>query len=640
MSYRFIYRLFAFLIFLSLAGGAARAAQTTIMDEKDVLPYLERMISWRRTAVTLDTSPEIPRELVLKATLQQHSAQALNASFDFARAITGILPSPPKTPAAADDTQDKGDEASHLNRAISREQDEIDQLISGLKTEQAGKRRAALAGELKLAQEHLTLLKAVAETIGVRNVESDSLPRKIDQLAGTVAEVEGQPGSTTSTPVVTSMPNAGGGPSSGIVGLASKIYFFEQARSTVKALQNDTASLAADNTARVQVIRETVQNIMQQGRDMANPPSNNKDGAKPADKKSETKSVTAAVQAVAAAVQSATSTAKPAAPVIPVTYDDLVTQMKNLSKVATSLSQTNKALKLCTEDLSDWSNLISVRVKALEGILIFRLCMLALAIVVAFGLSALASKATRRYVHDVRRREQIRVIRKIALTVIILFILFLGFFTDLNSLATFAGLVTAGVAFAMKDMILSVIAYFQFFSSSDIRTGDTITIAGVTGRITSIGMLRFYMMELERSDTGYLPTGRVVGFANNILFQPLPFFRQTPGTNFVWNEINVSLSPDIDHAVAYKKLNDILKEIYANHQGIIRTSEEALQKFAPFKLGVSEPQTHFKFTNLGVVFVIRYAVERDMAQTLHLQITNELIAAARKDPDLKIQHVS
>jgi small-conductance mechanosensitive channel len=640
MSYRFIYRLFAFLIFLSLAAGAARAAQTTIMDEKDVLPYLERMISWRRTAVTLDTSPEIPRELVLKATLQQHSAQALNASFDFARAITGILPSPPKTPAAADDTQDKGDEASHLNRAISREQDEIDQLISGLKTEQAGKRRAALAGELKLAQEHLTLLKAVAETIGVRNVESDSLPRKIDQLAGTVAEVEGQPGSTTSTPVVTSMPNAGGGPSSGIVGLASKIYFFEQARSTVKALQNDTASLAADNTARVQVIRETVQNIMQQGRDMANPPSNNKDGAKPADKKNETKSVTAAVQAVAAAVQSATSTAKPAAPVIPVTYDDLVTQMKNLSKVATSLSQTNKALKLCTEDLSDWSNLISVRVKALEGILIFRLCMLALAIVVAFGLSALASKATRRYVHDVRRREQIRVIRKIALTVIILFILFLGFFTDLNSLATFAGLVTAGVAFAMKDMILSVIAYFQFFSSSDIRTGDTITIAGVTGRITSIGMLRFYMMELERSDTGYLPTGRVVGFANNILFQPLPFFRQTPGTNFVWNEINVSLSPDIDHAVAYKKLNDILKEIYANHQGIIRTSEEALQKFAPFKLGVSEPQTHFKFTNLGVVFVIRYAVERDMAQTLHLQITNELIAAARKDPDLKIQHVS
>jgi len=629
------YKFPALLLFITLAGSAARAAQTSIMDEKDVLPYLERMISWHRTAVTLDTSPEIPRELVLKATLQQHSALALNASFDFARALTGILPPPVKTPVVTDDKQDKGDEASHLNRVIVREQDEIEQLLSDLKTEQVGKRRAALAGELKLAQEHLILLKSVAETIGVRNVESDSLTRKIDQLAGTVAEVEGQSAAGTAASAVAPTPAASGGPSSGIVGLASKIYFFSQARSTVKALQNDTSSLAADNTARVQVIRETVQNIMQQGRDMANPPV-----AKPTENKSETKSVTAAVQAVAAAVQSATSSAKSSAPVIPPTYDDLVTQMKNLSKVATSLSQTNKALKLCTEDLSDWSDLISVRIKALVANLIFRLCMLALAIIVTFGLSALTSKATRRYVHDIRRREQIRVIRKIVLTVIILFILFLGFFTDLNSLATFAGLVTAGVAFAMKDMILSVIAYFQFFSSSDIRTGDTITIAGVTGRITSIGMLRFYMMELERSDTGYLPTGRVVGFANNILFQPLPFFRQTPGTNFVWNEINVSLSPDIDHAVAYKKLNEILKVIYANHQGIIRTSEEALQKFAPFKLGVSEPQTHFKFTNLGVVFVIRYAVERDMAQSLHLQITNELIAAARKDPDLKIQHVS
>ena len=616
---RFTYRLTALFVFLLLAGGAAYAAQTSIMDEKDVLPYLERMIAWRHTADTLDTSPEIPRELVLKTQLQQHTAQALNGSFAFARALAEALPPAPKAASALQDTLDKANRKISLNHAIGLAHQQIEQLQSELAAAKTRKVRDIVNGELKLAQEHLTLLNAIAETIGVPDAEDDSLPHKIDQLAGTVPEVDSQQSAGTTAQV--SPPAA-----SGMVGLATKIYFFYQARSTVKAALNDTLTLASDNNARTQVIRDTVQSILQAGKDLAD-----KSTAKP---QPAAKTAPSVVQAVTAVI------AKPAAPPPPPTYDDLVAQMKKLSKVAIAMSQTNKALKLCTSDLSDWVDAISAHIKALVANLVFRLSMLLLAISVAFGLAELARRATRRYVTDRRRKDQMRVIRKAVLTVTILFILFLGFFTDLNSLATFAGLVTAGIAFAMKDMILSVIAYFQFFSNSDIRPGDSVTIAGVTGRITSIGMLRFYMMEMERSDAGFLPTGRVVGFANNILFQPTPFFRQTPGTNFVWNEIDVSLAPTIDHAVAYKKLNDILLKIYAKHQGVIRSSEEALQKFAPFKLDVAQPQTHFKFTNMGIVFVIRYAVDRDAAPALHLQITSELIAAARKDPDLKIQHIS
>ena len=645
MSRSFAYKLSALVILLTLVGGTARAAQQVIMEEKDLLPYLEKMVAWRHAVATLDISPEIPREAVIKTALLQHTSQALDGSFAFAHAQAEILPIAANTDA---DVKDKLDQASRevtLKRAIRLSEQEIKQLQTTLEKTAARKTRDSLTGQIKLEQEHLTLLKAIAETIGVPDPEDDGLPHKIDQLAGTVAAADQQAAKIpdSKTPETESAVQAP--VASGIVGLATKIYFFYQERGIVKTLLNDTTTLANDNSARGQKIRETVKDILQQGKELGE----NKPAAKPQpDSQSTNKvplvakpaqAVTAAVKAVTAVVQSAAAIVQPT-PAPPATYDELVTQMKQMSKVAIALSQTNKALKLCVHDLSDWTDLISLHIQQLVGNLMFRLSMLGLAITIAFALSMIARKATRRYVHDRRRKDQLRVVRKVTLAITILLILFLGFFTDLNSLATFAGLVTAGIAFAMKDMILSVIAYFQFFASSDIRPGDSITIAGVTGRITTIGMLRFYMMEMERSDAGFLPTGRVVGFANNILFQPTPFFRQTPGTNFVWNEIDISLAPNIDHDLAYKKLNEILQKIYAKHQGVIRTSEQALQKFAPFKLDVSVPQTHFKFTNMGIVFVIRYAVEREQAQALHLQMTTELIAAARKDPDLKILHIS
>ncbi len=497
--------------------------------------------------------------------------------------------------------------------------------------------REKLTGQLKLAQEHLSLLKEIAETIGVPDAEDDSLPHEINKLAGTIAEVDNNAKAPDAAATVSqSAPS-----SSGIVGLATKIYFFIQAKSTVKAALNETLSLASDNKDRGQAVRDALKGIMQAGQDLGDKPPV---AAKPAQAKADPAAKPAVPDAktnfVSKLVPDAVKPAPPPAAAPLPTYDELVSDMKKLSKIAVAMSQTNKALNLCTHDLNDWTDLISAHIKELLRDLTFRVTMLALAVGVAVLLSALARKATRRYVHDRRRKDQLRVIRKVTLTITVCLILFLGFFTDLNSLATFAGLITAGIAFAMKDMILSVIAYFQFFSSSDIQPGDSVTISGVTGKITNIGMLRFYMMEMERSDAGFLPTGRVVGFANNVLFQPTPFFRQTPGTNFVWNEIDISLAPTIDHNVAYKKLNDILKKIYAKHQEVMKHSDEALQKMSPFKLEVSIPQTYFRFTNMGIVFVIRYAVERDQAQALHLEMTSDLIAAIKKDPELKIQHIS
>ena len=64
-------------------------------------------------------------------------------------------------------------------------------------------------------------------------------------------------------------------------------------------------------------------------------------------------------------------------------------------------------------------------------------------------------------------------------------------------------------------------------------------ISGVTGNVVDIGLIRLHLMELGGNGSDRQPTGRVVVFSNSIVFESsASFFKQIPGTNFGWREVN------------------------------------------------------------------------------------------------------
>src|SRR5205823_12514933 len=146
------------------------------------------------------------------------------------------------------------------------------------------------------------------------------------------------------------------------------------------------------------------------------------------------------------------------------------------------------------------------------------------------------------YIHDVRRRYQFLLLRRVVMWVAIILIIVLAFATQLGSAVTFAGLITAGVAVALQNVIVSVVAYFFLIGKYGIRVGDRVQIAGVTGEVVEIGLVRIHVMELSGPGDAQ-PTGRVVAFSNSIVFQPGPgVFKQIPGTSFIWHEMKLTLT--------------------------------------------------------------------------------------------------
>ena len=81
---------------------------------------------------------------------------------------------------------------------------------------------------------------------------------------------------------------------------------------------------------------------------------------------------------------------------------------------------------------------------------------------------------------------------------------------DLASLATFFGLLTAGVAVALQSVIVSALGYFMRVGRLGIRAGDRVQISGVTGNMTEIGWLQFQLRQIDEGTQR--PTGRIVTF--------------------------------------------------------------------------------------------------------------------------------
>src|SRR6516162_1989191 len=88
-----------------------------------------------------------------------------------------------------------------------------------------------------------------------------------------------------------------------------------------------------------------------------------------------------------------------------------------------------------------------------------------------------------------------------------------------------------------------------------IRVGDRISVAGITGDVVDIGLVRMYVLELAGTGLDFYPTGRIVAFSNSVLFQAgTPLFRQIPGTEYTWHEVVVIVSANGNYKAVQEKL--------------------------------------------------------------------------------------
>jgi len=306
-------------------------------------------------------------------------------------------------------------------------------------------------------------------------------------------------------------------------------------------------------------------------------------------------------------------------------FDTLAWLFTQTSAIALPLSQEAVLLTQYRDNLAKWRISVKRQYHDVLRVLWTRIAVLAGALIAVFAGSEFWRRTVLRYVTDPRRRNQLLLIRRIVTWLLVLLILGLTFITHLSSFATFAGLLTAGVAVAMQSVLVSVVGYFILIGKYGLRVGDRVQVGGVSGEVIDLGLIRMHLLELT-SQEPLGPTGRVVAFANSIVFQSSGgLFRQIPGVNFTWHELMLALPAGSDYFALKNQLLAAVTSVVDEYRGeIVRQAETINQTTSlPAPTDVT-PQVQLQFSPSGAEAKVRYPVPRNRTAQVDERVSQKL----------------
>lgn len=606
--------------FWLLGAFAAVLADDAETGPPDVITFLNQTILWYRQLGAEQALANQPSDVIFLNDNRQMADQIVQLSFEFARARAQAL-APANGAGAAHASADSGAGGSSRYQSILQMLNSADQQVKGLQAEidsfkhqletAAGKKRQTLESTVAETQSELDLAAARRDALenmlqfagGTGAAGGGSLQAQVEELARTVpaATAKTNEPAANRTAQATVPATASAAPS-GIFGLISQIFALRRKMGSLDQGIKSTESLAqASKAMRAPLVAE-MKDLIHQGDQLASQPDSQDPAVLAAQKKQ---------------------------------LDALTAGFKKLSASVLPLAKQSILLDLQEHNLANWRGAVAAEYTSQLKSLAWRVGGLLAILGVIFFLAELWRRATFRYIQDVRRRYQFLLLRRIVLWFLIVVIITVTFASELGSLATFAGLLTAGVAVALQNVILSVAGYFFLIGKYGVRVGDRVQIAGVTGDVIDIGLVRIHLMELGE---GAKPTGRAVVFSNAVVFQAnAGMFKPVPGTKFVWHEITLSLPSDSDYRRVEERMLSAVKSVFSDYKERMQHEhtrmENALNGYSVHSL---DPESRLKLTPTGVNVVIRYPVELDQASEIDDRIARKVIDASDHEGAVKI----
>ena len=602
----------------SQPAAAVTISHVSVLTGDQVVQILDQTVEWYRTLGTQQQTASQPSDLLILYANQQTASQVVGLAFDIARANAELLSSEASSGQSAADTtsssqaliaQQKKLQAQRLT--IQTEMDADRRQIAGSQTgskpDLDGK-LSELQGELDMLDARKNLLDTMAQFVNESDskaASANALKAHVDAIAVSVptpgttpAPASSNPASSPGKSPAASTPtlfanSATARARMGIWEQAANVFRLSEKVSTINAIDRSTAAL-----------EETFVKIRSAPLEQL-------------------KALSARSDALAIQADSAQGAALKA---VRNQLDTLAWLFKQTSDILIPLSKEGVLLQQYRHNLKSWQDAVKHQYREAVAALGVRLGILLALLTAVFAGAEMWRRLVLRYTHDSRRRYQLLLVRKVTMWMLVVAIIGFAFVTELSSFATFAGLITAGLAVAMQSVLVSIVGYFFLIGKYGVRVGDRVQIGNVTGEVIDLGLVRMHLMEL--SSQGPLgATGRVVAYANSIVFQPSGgLFKQIPGVNFAWHETTLTLPAGCDYAAVKDKLMaavvDVVKEY---HEEIVRQTKQIEKTTASSSVGGAKPQVQLHFSAAGVEALVRYPVQLQHEAEIDERVSKELM---------------
>jgi len=208
---------------------------------------------------------------------------------------------------------------------------------------------------------------------------------------------------------------------------------------------------------------------------------------------------------------------------------------------------------------------------------------------------------------------------------------------EIQSLSTFLGLLSAGLAIALKDPVANFFGWLYIVFRQPFEMGDRIEIDDVAGDVIDISMMEFALMEIGNWVEADQSTGRVIYVpAGKVFTKPIKNYNQA--FDHVWNEIPITITFESD----WEKAKQLLLEIEnkrAKEFGLPQTEElRRIGKRMTLRFSKLTPTVYTSVQKNGILLTMRYLCNPKNRRGSEQVIWEEVLRAFAKHENINFAY--
>ena len=258
-------------------------------------------------------------------------------------------------------------------------------------------------------------------------------------------------------------------------------------------------------------------------------------------------------------------------------------------------------------------------------------------ITILWMLKLMMNKFILRKITNMKSRYQWRKI--ISTTIAVLGIIIVGrlWYEGVQSIATYLGLLSAGIAIALKDIIANFAGWIFIISRKPFEVGDRIQIGKQAGDVIDLSIFEFSLLEIGNWVDADQSTGRIIHIPNGKIFT-LDLANYDKGFKYIWNEIRVVITFESN----WQKAKKILLKIANKKSENITTSVErqikrAARKFLIYYKHLT-PIVYTDVKDNGIQLTIRHLCETRKRRGYTEAIWEDILKEFDKQKDLELAY--
>jgi small-conductance mechanosensitive channel len=241
-----------------------------------------------------------------------------------------------------------------------------------------------------------------------------------------------------------------------------------------------------------------------------------------------------------------------------------------------------------------------------------------------------------------RRTDNPRVLyrwRKALTFVFLLGALFLGWiwFEEIRSWVTFLGLLSAGLAIALREPLTNLAGWVFILWRRPFAIGDRVEVGAHAGDVVDIRLFQFTLLEIGNWVDADQSTGRAIHVPNGVVFGTA-LVNYHKGLEYIWNElpVMVTFESDWEHA---KALLQGIADRHAAH--LTEDAREHIRRAAHRYLILYAHLTPVVYTQVesyGVRLTVRYLCEPRRRRSSEAAIWEDVLRTFADNPDVEFAY--